>query len=117
MEASIGNGLAGYFTLNLTAAGVLVWSDSTAAAAAEVVESVAPSAAAWETFAAVLERLDVFDWLASYEDRSVLDGTYWAFSCSWASRTVDSSGANAYPAGFDELCAALTRLVGGRSFR
>jgi hypothetical protein len=59
-EASIGNGLAGYFALPLAEAGVLRWSDSTVVGR-ELVESVVPSVAAWQRFAAVLERLDVFE--------------------------------------------------------
>jgi hypothetical protein len=114
--ASIGNGLAGYFTVNLVERGVLVWVDSTAGSG-EVVETVSPTLATWAVFVSVLERLEVFGWQASYADRSVLDGTYWGFRCSWLGRTVDSSGANAYPPGFDEFCDAVEQLLDGRTFR
>jgi hypothetical protein len=114
--ASIGNGLDGYFTVTLVEPGVFAWVDSTSVSG-EVVERVAPSVAGWEAFARVVERLEVFGWLSSYEDRSVLDGSYWSLSCRWAGRTVDSSGGNAYPPGFDEFCRAVEQLLGGRSFR
>jgi hypothetical protein len=115
-EASIGNLREGYYLVRLLEVGTIVWSFEPGTPQTPV-ETVVPDDAAWRTFADTLERLEVFAWQPKYNDRRVLDGTHWHLTCAWSGSVVDTSGANAFPSGFDEFCVALERLLEGRSFR
>ena len=121
VEASIGNGLEGYYVVEAPGDGSLVWSFVVGQRAEE--EAFEPSAAAWERFWREVDRLDVWSWAESYEPEGVvMDGTYWSVALDQGDRRVRSSGANAYPEGddpgrdFRALCRALSRLAGGRTF-
>jgi hypothetical protein len=114
-EASIGNLRDGYYVVRLLDAGTVVWSFETGDPPG-LVEAVVPDNPAWQTFADALGRLGAFGWLPTYEDRSVLDGTYWHVSCAWQDNLIQSSGANAFPDGFDDFCRAVEQLLEGRTF-
>jgi hypothetical protein len=116
LSVHVGNGLEGYYDVCLAENGLVVWSFGSDPEL-DPVEVTRPTAAAWELFADAFEEAGVFGWAAGYSDRSVVDGTYWGLRCSWGGRAVESGGANAFPAGFDGFCAAVSRLVGGRTFR
>jgi hypothetical protein len=114
-EASIGNLRDGYYVVRLLDAGTVVWSFETGEPP-ELVEAVVPDNPAWQTFADALGRVGAFGWLPNYEDRSVLDGTHWHVSCAWQDKLIQSSGANAFPDGFDDFCRAVEQLLEGRTF-
>jgi hypothetical protein len=115
-ETSIGNLRDGYYLVRLLDPGTVIWSFETGNPETPV-ETVVPDAKAWKRFTATLERLDVFAWHSNYDDRTGLEGKHWHLHCEWSGRIVSTSGANAFPAGFDEFCAAVERLLGGRTFR
>ena len=112
LEASIGNGLEGYYVVRLAEDGSLVWSFE-GGEPATLSEAVAPDAAAWERFALLLGRLGVFSWQPEYRNNAINDGTYWAFVCNWGDLSVNATGANVYPPGFGEFCAGIEALLGG----
>jgi hypothetical protein len=115
LEAAVGDPRHGYWLVRLVAAGTLAWTFESGYPN-ELTEMVTPDRAAWARFAAELEQLAVFGWQRDYGDASGLDATHWVFACSWAGRRVESSGASTFPPRFDELCEALERLLGGRTF-
>ena len=72
---------------------------------------VRPDAEAWGRFRAAIDDLNVWGWETRYEDPRILDGSYWRLLVNWAGRTIDASGANAYPAGWRVFRSALDRLT------
>lgn len=78
--------------------------------------SITPSHEEWAAFRAALDQINVWTWDREYTDLSVLDGTSWRIELSWGNQTVESSGANDYPRGFDDFLDAITTLIGGREF-
>ena len=80
--------------------------------------TVTPSEEAWERFWATLDDAGVWDWAARYEpDSPVMDGTSWMLEAEHDGRRVRSSGSNAYPPRFADVCQAVAALSGGRTFR
>jgi len=95
--------------------------------------TIKPSPEAWTKFLGSLDELGCWSWSGSYQPSSiVLDGTSWSVEISAGERSVEAHGSNAYPpsspeAGsshelcapgsrFDNFCAAVTELLGGRAF-
>lgn len=82
--------------------------------------SVIPSAAAWERFWASLDQVGIWNWEAHYDDLETCDGEQWSININDGSRSVRSSGSNAYPGGanreharpFQEFLEAVGALVG-----
>lgn len=72
---------------------------------------------AWSQFLHELEAFGVWSWEARYEDPGVVDGTSWSLSLIGRGKRIVSNGTNAYPAGFDGFCEAVSRLVGDLPFR
>jgi hypothetical protein len=70
----------------------------------------------WNSFATVLNEIDLFSWADRYDDPSICDGTYWHVTLSWNGRDVESNGANRFPVGFDRFCAAVRNLFGGLAY-
>jgi hypothetical protein len=110
-ETAIGNGLEGYYAVQLNGQR-LVWSFGRGTTPQEQTQIV-PSRTTWTSFATVLEEIDIFSWAAGYNDPSVRDGTYWHLALTWNDRTVEASGANAFPAEFERFCAGVRTLLGG----
>lgn len=92
-------------------------------------EVIIPSVEHWRQLKGALDRIKVWKWAHHYE-QPVLDGTGWSLQVEWGQQTLETSGSNAYPtrtgaqsAGFDptppfkEFLAAISRLVGGRTFK
>jgi hypothetical protein len=73
---------------------------------------IRPSAERWAAFAGAVDRIGVWSWERQYADDSVMDGTGWSIRLADSIRRVESAGNNAAPAGFTDLCAAISRLVG-----
>ena len=112
LEASIGNGLEGYYAVR--GDGVRV---EYQAPREEPVE-LYPSPEAWEAFRATIREVRVWTWESVYEaDGEITDGDYWAVCLEDDGRTVRSSGANAFPPSFGAFRRAVETLVGGRTFR
>lgn len=78
-----------------------------------------PDASRWASFRAEMDRAKVWNWKKAYTDSSVLDGTSWTFSAKYGKTEIDSKGRNDYPdAGeFKVVCAAVSKLIGGKPFR
>ena len=70
-----------------------------------------PSADEWEEFWAAVDEVGVWTWERRYADDSVMDGTHWSIVLAEGSRQTESAGTNAAPAGFADLCAAISKLV------
>ncbi len=79
-------------------------------------ELLEPSTADWAAFSASVEAAGIWSWASSYCDPGTLDGTSWSVSLEIEGRRMTSSGSNAFPRTFDEVSAAISRLVGGRDF-
>lgn len=73
---------------------------------------VAPVPEAWAQFWASLDACGVCGWEARYEDPAVMDGTSWSLRLAHDGRTLEASGSNAWPPGFDVVRAALEALTG-----
>lgn len=87
-------------------------------------EKISPTAKEWETFWATVQRCDLWNWEARYDDFDICDGTQWAIEVMLGDRHLRSSGSNAYPGGegtgyskpFRLLLRAVRKLIGGRGF-
>ena len=94
---------------------------------------IKPSPESWATFWGRLDELGFWSWSGDYQPRGkILDGTSWSVEISTGDRSVEAHGCNAYPpssprakrpreAGesgsrFDDFCAAVGELLGGRAF-
>jgi hypothetical protein len=114
-EASIGNGLAGYYRVE--GDGVCVRWQFGREAAVETDESTPPSDE-WVRFWDALDRARIWDWDANYETPVVSDGTYWHLAAERGGARVESAGSNGYPeaAGtdpgrtFSTFCRAVSSL-------
>lgn len=82
----------------------------------EAARRLLPDTEAVEERVSLLAAVVSPDESATYADESVVDGTYWDVAAEQEGRRVRSSGANAYPKGFEALCAAVSALAGGRTF-
>jgi hypothetical protein len=74
--------------------------------------TVRPSAERWAEFGEAVERVGVWSWERRYVDDSIVDGTAWSLRISDSTRRIESRGTNAAPAGFVDLCTAISTLVG-----
>jgi hypothetical protein len=92
---------------------------------------VSPSAAQWSRFWRTMDTLGVWGWSSRFEpgDRFesgevIHDGTHWSLTLGHRGRVVESSGDSSGPGAVDldesqpfaSLCAAVSRLLGGREF-
>jgi hypothetical protein len=92
---------------------------------------VSPSAAQWSRFWRTVDELEIWDWSSRFEPgerfepRDVIhDGTHWSLTLGRGSRFIESSGDSSGPGALDldesqpfaSLCAAVSRLLGGREF-
>jgi hypothetical protein len=80
----------------------------------------------WRRFWRTLDDLGVWDWAERYEPPDgIRHGTVWQIGIERGERRIVSSGSNAYPGAsghdrtpeFERFCRAVSRLVGGRTFR
>lgn len=74
-------------------------------------ETVTPSADAWDTFWAELDRINVWAWRPRYDTR-ILDGEQWTAEIRHEARSVRSFGSNRYPRRFQEFLQAVRALTG-----
>ena len=63
--------------------------------------TVAPSAEAWETFWATMDKIGVWDWKSRYDDPETMDGVQWKVEINDGVRRVQSFGSNRYPGSRD----------------
>jgi hypothetical protein len=116
-EAHVGNGYAGYFTVELQPDGWLAWVLG-GGPEPEGPIIMRPSPGNWQAFRLALDDADVWSWAPDgYKDDSVADGDYWGVTIEWDGRCLRSFGANAHPAGYMAFTRAVSRLAGGRTFR
>ena len=114
-EASIGNGLDGYYSVEGDGERV-VWRFGRGADTEE--HELTPAPEDWVTFWDALDRAGIWQWNARYETEGVVDGTYWHLVAEHEGRRVESSGANGYPGSpgadpgraFTTFCRAVSRL-------
>lgn len=78
---------------------------------------VRPSHDEWAAFRRALDDIGVWEWVGSYPDPGVMDGTNWSFTDGYPDRHVESKGSNAYPPRFNEWLRAVSVLSGGATFR
>lgn len=82
---------------------------------------VSPTEEDWQQFWAAVQRCDLWNWEARYDNPGILDGTQWKVVITLGSRRLQSFGSNAYPGGdegggskpFQRLLQAVRKLVGG----
>lgn len=92
--------------------------------AINVSELLSPTEKEWERFWAAAERCDLWNWAPRYDHRDICDGTQWEVEVVLETRSLRSSGSNAYPGGdgtgyskaFRLLLQAVRKLLGGRRF-
>lgn len=116
-EASIGNGLDGYYSVEGDGERV-VWRFGRGEDIEE--HELTPVPEDWVTFWDALDRAGIWQWDARYETEGVVDGTYWHLVAEHDGRRVESSGANGYPGSpgadpgraFTTFCRAVSRLSG-----
>lgn len=109
------NVVEGYYSVELQADGSLTWAVDGRRPEGPV--TTTPSPEDWQAFRVALDEADVWAWADTYQDPGVADGDYWGVAIRWDGRSVRSSGANAFPPGFLAFTRAVSRLVGGRTFR
>lgn len=82
-------------------------------------ESIAVTTAQWEKFCASMEAIKIWNWERRYVDASVMDGTQWHAEMTFGSKSLKTSGYNAYPDSqeFGKFLSAVRELIGGREFR
>lgn len=91
---------------------------------------VTPTAAQWREFRQALDDLKVWQWRAAYPSRGVQDGTQWALEITYADHAIKTRGDNNYPGAngkpnddpnatksFNRYLDAVTKLIGGKTFR
>ncbi len=85
-----------------------------------------PTEEAWQEFWAALDAIPVWDWDREYEPGKFSRGMRWTVEISHGEHSFRSSGKNTYPPdgtgpnkseAFKQLCAAVSRLAGGREFK
>ncbi len=92
-------------------------------------QRITPSEKDWQEFRKKLDTVGVWKWQKSYLNRNVADGTDWSLAITYADRSLESKGRNAYPNAngsenktpeatktFSVYCAAVQALLGGRAF-
>jgi hypothetical protein len=92
-------------------------------------EFFSPSERQWRTFRRTLDCIGVWQWLDSYSNPRVCDGTRWRVEIAYDDARVASHGDNNYPCAdgapsgsppptkqFIELTEAVRTLAGGRRF-
>ena len=77
---------------------------------------IEPTKKQWEDFRKALDQSKVWRWHKSY-DAAVLDGTGWELKIHYSDRQLNSGGFNGFPPSFDQVVAAVEKLLGGKPFR
>jgi hypothetical protein len=73
--------------------------------------AIRPHDDGWARFWGAVDASGAWSWNDRYVDDGVLDGTSWTVYLDHQGRAVSVSGSNAYPAGWDQLRAALEELA------
>lgn len=85
-----------------------------------------PTDEAWQAFWDSMDAIQVWEWEREYEPGKFSRGMRWKVELAFDGRSVKSAGKNTYPPdgtgptksdAFKALCAAASRLAGGREFK
>ncbi len=62
-----------------------------------------PSREKWGNFWLKLNELNIWNWENEYVDKNILDGETWSLTIIYQENELNSTGTNAYPAGFKDF--------------
>ena len=65
----------------------------------------------WQSFWTEIDRIDVWSWRSSYENKEICDGRWWTLELGHQQCKLISKGLNHWPAPFPQFIKALETLT------